>query len=331
MTLKNKKILVTGGAGFIGSHIVESLVEKGAKVTVYDNFSSGNIENLLKYKKEIEIIRGDILDYDKLKKTAKSKDIISHQAAHLEILKALNDPVKDLTNNTIGTLNLLKAARGIVEKIVIASSACVYGQASYTPSDENHPKNPNWEYGISKLAAEKYSNIYAQRYGMDIVNLRYSIVYGPREWYGRVLTLFLKRALTGKPLIVFGDGKQERDFVYVKDVVSLHNKCLEKEFKNGNVFNVSTAIPTSISKLAETIKKVTGKNIEIIYDDIKEGEVSKYNNRIRLVSELKQMVLDNRKAKKILSWTPQIVLEDGIVKEYEWLLKNKHRWTKMSV
>lgn len=331
MNIKNKKILITGGAGFIGSNIAESLLKKGARVTIYDNFSSGYLDNIISFKKEIEIIRGDILDYKKFTKVVKRKDIISHQAAHLEILKALNNPSEDLTNNTMGTLNVLRAARGQVEKIVIASSACVYGQAKYVPSDENHPKEPNWEYGISKLAAEKYSNIYAERHAMNIVNLRYSIVYGPREWYGRVLTIFLKRAMEGKPLVVFGKGNQERDFVYVSDIVNLHNKCIENNLKTPEVFNAATGIATSISKLAKIVKKVSGKNIDIIYDDIKEGEVSKYNNRIRLVSELRQMVLDNRKAKKTLSWAPEVNLEEGIANEYEWLIENNNRWTKMSV
>lgn len=332
MNLKNKKILVTGGAGFIGSHIVESLLNKGAKITVYDNFSSGFIENLDKNKKEIEVIRGDILDFEKLKKAILGKDIVSHQAAHLEILKSVSDPVEDLTNNTIGSLNVFKACLlRNVERVMVASSACVYGQAQYTPQGEDHPKNPNWEYGVSKYAVEKYSDIFVERYGMNITNLRYSIVYGPKEWYGRVLTIFLKRAMEGKPLIIFGDGKQERDFVFIEDVVRLHNLCLEKDIKRGEIFNASTGISTTTERLAKKVKKIINKDIEIVFENVKEGEISKFFNRVRLISELRQMVLDNQKAKKILSWKPEVILVEGLKREYEWLLDNKHMWKRMSV
>jgi UDP-glucose 4-epimerase len=184
MGLKGAKILVTGGAGFIGSHIVDSLVNQEAKVIVYDNFSFGKKENLMNSFNKIKIIRGDILDYSLLEKVMKGIDFVSHHAAQLEIFKALSDPVDDLRTNTIGTLNVLKAAQKAgVKKIVYASSACVYGQPQYTPQDENHPTNPNWAYGISKLAAEKYCQIFMQDVGIPVVSLRYGIVYGPCEWY----------------------------------------------------------------------------------------------------------------------------------------------------
>lgn len=209
MKIKGKRILVTGGAGFIGSHIVESLVKENAEVTVLDNFSSGNIDNLQNVRRDIEVVRGDILDYNLLLNLTKNIDVISHQAAQLEIFRCIEDPVMDLRTNTIGSLNTLRAAvENNARNIIIASSACVYGQAQTTPQSEDHPKDPNWAYGVSKLAVEKYSKIFQEYYDMPIVNLRYGITYGEREWFGRVLTIFIKRAIKNEPLIVFGDGNK---------------------------------------------------------------------------------------------------------------------------
>lgn len=332
MNLKSKKVLVIGGAGFIGSHIVDALLKKDANITIYDDFSSGTLDNLKNVEEDIEIIKGNILDFDKLDSAIKNMDIVSHQAAHLEIVACVKNPIEDLKNNTIGSINVLESAKkNEIEKLIIASSACVYGQAKHIPQDENHPIRPNWEYGVSKFAVEKYSDIFVDRYSMDIKNLRYSIVYGPREWYGRVLTLFLKRAMEEKPLIIFGNGKQQRDFIFVEDLVALHNKLIEQNVKKGEVFNVSTGIGTSVEQLANLVKKITGKNIEIIYENVKEGETSRYFDRVRLESELKSMVLDNKKAKDTLNWSPQILLEEGLRREYEWLIKNKHRWKKISI
>lgn len=332
MKTNNKKILVTGGAGFIGSHIVESLVRLGVHVTVLDDFSSGSIDNLKDCRKDITIIKGNILDYPKVKKAMRGMDIISHQAAHLEITQCVKDPITDLRYNTEGSLHILQAAReNGIRKVLMASSACVYGQAQYTPENELHPTNPNWEYGVSKLAAEKYGAIFAQRYGMDVINLRYSIVYGPREWYGRVLTLFIKRAAEGKSLIIFGNGKQQRDFVFVGDVVRLHNMCLTASVKGGSVYNVSTGRGTSVLQLANLVKKVVNNNAKIIFENVREGETSTYFSRVRLVSELQAMVLDNSKAKKDLRWYPRVSLEEGIAREYEWFQHNKHRWRHMNV
>lgn len=331
--LEGKKVLVTGGAGFIGSHIVESLVKAGAGVKVYDNFSTGLLENLDVVKKDVEIIRGDILDYELLEKEIKGTEIVSHHAAQLEITRCVDDPVEDLNSNTVGTINVLNASvKNNVSKIINASSACVYGQARYVPEDEDkHPTNPNWAYGASKLAAEKYGQIYAQLYRIPVVSLRYAIIYGPKEWYGRVLTIFLKRATEDKPLVVFGRGDQQRDLTFVEDLVKLHNLCVEKEEANNQVLNVSTGIATSIQKLAETIISCIDTNSKIIHEEVEEGQRSKIvDGRMRLPMELKQMVLDPSKAKSILNWEAKTNLADGIKKEYQWLKENSNRWVKMS-
>lgn len=327
MNIESKKILVTGGAGFIGSYIVESLVEKGAYVIVYDNFSTGKKENLSKVINDVKIIEGDILDVKSLEDACKDIDVISHQAAQLEIFKSQSEPLEDLTTNTIGTLNILNAARNQnIPKIINASSACIYGQAENTPQNENHRKNPNWPYGVSKLAAEKYCSIYHHDFHIDITNLRYAIVYGEREWFGRVLTIFLKFALDGKPPVIFGNGEQLRDFVYVKDVVSAHNLCLIQDIKYES-FNVSTGIGTSINQLAQYVIELFLPNKKPIYDNVKEGEISSLvKGRRRTSAELNKMVLDSSKITRELGWHPKIKLRDGLVNEMNWLKSNLDRW-----
>ncbi len=334
MNLNGKKVFLTGGAGFIGSHLTMSLVQAGARVTVYDNFSSGLRENLAPVAKEIQVIEGDILDYEKLKAAMKGHHVVSHQAAQLEITHCVDDPIDDLRSNTIGTVHVFQAAvANGVEKIMNASSACVYGQPLYTPSDETkHPTNPNWAYGASKLAAEKYGQIFCELYKLPIVSFRYAIIYGEREWYGRVLTIFLKRILAGKNPVVFGEGEQVRDFTYVGDLVRLHNLALVDERANGHVFNISTGIATSVRQLAEKmVAKFGNGKLRVEFEQVKPGERSeKVDGRMRLPSELSAMVLANQKAKELLGWEPKVSIDEGLDREYRWLAENAGRWQRMS-
>ena len=331
MEIKDKIFLVTGGAGFIGSHIVDGLLKDGArKVIIYDNFSSGNKLNIdhLKEDKRVVTVLGDVLDFDTLYKTMKGVDVVSHQAAQLEIFRALSDPLVDLETNVVGTLNVLKASLECkIKKVVNASSACVYGQARYLPEDENHPLKPQWPYGVSKLAAEKYCTMFYEFYGLPIVNLRYGIVYGPREWYGRVLTMFIKRILENEQPVIFGDGTQSRDFVSVSDVVKMHNRCVEEEKANGETYNVGTGIKTSIKELAYLAIKTFSKSLNPIFENPPLGDYSKLvPNRRRIPGELIDMVLDIKKAKKELGWWPLVKLDDGIRAEIEWFTKNPSYW-----
>ena len=327
-----KTVLITGGAGFIGSHVAESLVKKGYNVRIFDNFSSGSKENLNAIKNDVQIIKGDILDLNGLLKAMKRVDIVSHHAAQLEIIRCLDYPIEDLKINTIGTLNVLLAAlKYKATKFINISSACVYGQAQTIPEKEDrHPLFPNWPYGVSKLATERYTHLYNDR--ISTTSLRYAIVYGEREWYGRVLTMFLKRALNRKPPVVFGDGKQVRDFIYVGDVVRLHNSCINNNVSDGKIYNVSTGIGTRIANLAKTVCHVTKLGAKPIFENIKEGVKSKIiKERIRLPFELKEMVLCNKKAKDELGWKPNIALHEGNGREYEWLKQNKKRWEFISI
>lgn len=324
---------MTGGAGFIGSHLVRDLLGAGAGVTVYDDFSSGLEENLRGVEGDLEVVRGDILDFDHLRDSMRGHDAVSHQAAQLEITRSIGDPVYDLTTNTIGTLNVLKAVTELdIPKVVEASSAGVYGQAVAEPQTESHPTDPNWEYGISKLACEKYAAIYCERNpGLSVASLRYAIVYGEREWYGRVLTLFLRRALDGKPPVVFGRGDQVRDFVYVGDITSLHRRCFETDFGGHLVLNGSTAIATSVLDLAHLVCDVTGLGIEPLFDDVPEGERSALaDGRMRLPSELQAMRMSFDLAREQVGWSPEVPLREGLEREWKWLQDHPHRWVEMS-
>jgi len=330
MKIKGSRILITGGAGFIGSHVAESLVEAGAEVTVFDNFSTGLMDNISPWEKEIKIIRGDILDYQKLKNAFKGMDIISHHAAQLEIFLSSCHPEKDLEVNTIGTLNVLKACKESgIKKLINISSACVYGQTQ-NATKENDDPTPNWPYGVSKLAAEKYARIFNDYENLPVISLRYGIVYGEREWYRRVLPIFLKKIILNQPPVVFGDGRQIRDFIYVKDLVEFHNLCIERDNLNGEVFNVGSGKPTSISGLAETAVKLSSEGLKVIYEDTIEGEFSKLvPEKKRNTAELKTMLLNMSKVEKLTGWKAKTSLIDGLKKEYLWAKDNLSRWEKV--
>jgi len=329
MELEHSTILVTGGAGFIGSNIVKSLVEEGADVIVYDNFSTGSRNKLKPVLDKIEIVEADILDWDRLTTACQGVDAISHQAAQLEITSAIEEPESDLETNTTGSLNVFKAAHEhSVEKVVYASSACVYGQADEVPQSEDHRTEPNWPYGVSKLAVDKYAEIFGQYYDIPLIGLRYGITYGPQEWYGRVMTVFLKRALSGEPPVVWG-GDQIRDFIHVDDAVALHNECLRKGLPTTQ-FNVGTGVATTIRKLAEAVVEVTGMDQDVLYEDIDEGESSNHVERDRLPMELQRMQLDPSKAKRLLDWEPTVGLNEGLERQWDWLQDHEERWTEAS-
>jgi UDP-glucose 4-epimerase len=308
------------------------LLHAGAQVTIYDNFSAGRDDNLTEIADHVTVVHGDILDYDRLRSAMSGHDAVSHQAAQLEITRSIDDPIYDLQTNTIGTINVLKAvAETGIPKVVAASSAGVYGQAVAETQDENHPTEPNWEYGVSKLACEKYAAIYCERTGMSVISLRYAIVYGEREWYGRVLTIFLKRALERMPPVIFGKGDQVRDFVYVGDIASLHRLCLETETDGHVVLNGSTGVCTSISRLAALVCDVAGLDAEPLYEDVSEGMRSKLaGGRMRLPSELQAMCMSYAAARAATGWQPLTPLREGLRRQWDWLGENIGRWTKMS-
>jgi UDP-glucose 4-epimerase len=327
MEIEGLNILITGGAGFIGSHLVDRFIkEKANKIVVYDNFSTGRSEFLK--GKPIEIVKGDILDPDKLNESMKGIDLVSHHAAELEVFTGIENSIHDLRTNIEGTVNVLNAAiKNDVKKFIYASSGGVYGQAQFNPETEDHPIMPHWPYGVSKLAGEKYCLQYNLLYGLPTVSFRYGIVYGPREWYGRVLTLFIKRILEGEPPIIFGDGNQRRDYVYIDDVVNANILAIKNNKGDSKAFNVGGDIAFSVKEVADLVISLINPELKPIYDDPKPGEASKYQpDRKRLPGELIDFILDSGSIKEILGYNPKTSFKEGIKQEIEWVKENTKYW-----
>jgi UDP-glucose 4-epimerase len=330
------KVLVTGGAGFIGSWVVEQYVRKGHQVTVFDNFSTGLRENLKGAGEAATVVEGDICDYDRLRFAMKGQECVNHHAAQLEITTAIEHPARDAEVNIIGSLNVLRAMKEEgIKQAVFASSACVYGNLDQYLVKEDAALMPNWEYGVSKLAVERYCDIVCAYEGFDIVSLRYGIVYGEREWYGRALTAFVKRAFEGGELVVFGEGRVVRDFIHAEDVARLNVIATERRARGHVILNAGTGLPTTIKRMAETIVEIVrseeGRNISITHEMLNEGEIStKLAGRVRLPRELRIMSLDCGKALGMYGWKPEVSLELGLKREYAWVKENSRRWTKMS-
>ena len=330
MSLSGQHVLVTGGAGFIGSHIVERLVHAGARVRVFDDFSTGYESNLAAVIDDIEIIRGTILDADAIAAATHGSDIVVHQAAQLEIMRAIDDPVEDLRTNTEGTLRVFEAAKAAdVGHVFYASSAAVYGQAVELPQPESHPTLPNWPYGISKLATEHYARLYCDYYDMASTGYRYSIVYGPREWYGRVLTIFLRRALDGQAPVVFGAGEQRRDYVYVEDVADCVVRSIDARLDGARVLNVSSGCSHTIRDVATLVSELSGVGAPVT-EEVAEGEYSELvGGRMRLPAELKALEQDNTLARTLYDWAPSTDLRTGIRTELAWLATHAERWVEL--
>ena len=333
MNVEGKSVLVTGGAGFIGSHLVkEYLAKEAGKVVVFDDFSTGTMNNLEHLDdNRLKIVEGSVLNEEKVNYIVKEEQIqiIDHLAAELEVYTGIKDSKEDANINIFGTLNVLDAAlRNNIDKVLVASSGAVYGEAKYVPVDEKHPLEPHWPYGVSKLSAERYVLQYHKLFGLNTTAFRYSIVYGPMEWFGRVLTMFIKRIfLEHKPPVVFGNGKQVRDFVYVKDVARAHMLAIENDSSEGHVFNIGSGKGISISELAGLLVDISGEDLEVFYDNPPEGEASRFQpERIRLSGELKRFVLSFEEVKKVLGWRPSVSFKDGILEEIDWIKRKRHKW-----
>ena len=256
-----KKAIVTGGAGFIGSHLVEELVNMGVETLSLDNYVAGKHENLkhLSDKSNFREIECDITDYDELKRYFDGVDIVFHQAASKKTI-CLNDPRRDLEINAKGTFNLLELSRDFgVRKFVHASTGSVYGEALYMPQDEQHPLNPTSYYGVSKLAGERYVNVFHHLYDLNTTILRYFHVYGSRQEssdVGGVVSIFCRRLLSGREITIFGDGTQQRSFTWVKDIVKANLLSAIRPDTKGKVYNCASGIKVTIRELAEMIADI---------------------------------------------------------------------------
>lgn len=306
------KVMVTGGAGFIGSHIVDRLIALGHDVSIIDNLSTGKKAFI---HPKASFYRVDLRDRQIREiLEAERPEAVIHQAAQIDVPTSVRDPLFDAETNILGTLQLLEACRRSgVRKIVYASSAAVYGEPAYLPIDEKHPVDPLSNYGVSKFTPESYLKVYKRLYGLDYTILRYANVYGIRQdprGEGGVIAIFLGRVLRNQVLTIFGDGKQTRDFVYVGDIADANIRALHRG--GGMIFNLGTGVPTSLEKLVGILEEVTEKKIRVEYGPERPGDI-------------KHSHFDIRRAKKWLDWTPRIDLKTGLGMTYEYYLETAQR------
>lgn len=311
MKLKKKKVLVTGGAGFIGSHLVDVLVLKGAEVTVVDNLSSGNLENLNKSLNKIEFLKADILDFEKINNIVKQVQVIFHLAANADVPKSVDDPKFDFDNNVIGSFNLLKSAvDNKIEKFIFASSAAVYGNPQYTPIDEKHPTNPISPYGASKLAIEHLGRSYLNTYGLQFITMRIFNTYGERQPRYVMYDLLRKLYKNKSQLEVLGTGEQLRDYSYVLDTAKAFVLAAQKA-KGGDIYNIAGGKPISIRDVVDYILKVLRlSNIKVTYTN------KSWKGDINVLSA------DIRKINKELLFKPSVNLVVGIKRLHKSLYSN---------
>jgi UDP-glucose 4-epimerase len=317
---KFRRALVTGGAGFVGSHLVEDLLRDDIDVVSVDDYSGGKRENLEDFRGHPHFteVDCDITDLAKLRPYFEGVDIVFHQAAS-KMTICLKDPRRDLEVNAKGTFNLLELARDHgVKKFVHVSTGSVYGEAEYYPTDEEHPLNPTSYYGVSKLAGEKYARAFSHLYGMDTTMLRYYHVYGPRQEnsdVGGVVSIFARRAMEGKPLVIFGDGTQMRSFTFVKDVVSINKLVALKPESKGRVYNCASGIKVTIQDLAEKILDILDKkDVGIEYRDWKLGDIKKFdvsNDKLKRLGMEWKTPFDAG-LRETLDWTKRWLQKRGI-------------------
>ncbi len=272
------KALVTGGAGFIGSHLVEALVKSGCPVRVLDNFSSGTMENLRAVKNRVQIIRGDITRLETVLKCTNGVDAIFHEAALVSVPRSIQDPKTTHEVNVSGTLNVFEAARiQRVKRVIFASSCAVYGDSPALPKKETLPPNSVSFYAESKAICENYARLYHRYHTMDIVGLRYFNVFGerqdPNSPYSGVISIFIKKFNKNEMPVIYGDGKQTRDFIYVGDVVRANILAARQKGISGQVFNVGTGKETSLNGLLKNLNRVFGRKVRARYENARAGDV----------------------------------------------------------
>ena len=308
------KIVITGGAGFIGSHIAESCAKDGHEVVIIDNLDDyyspelkkKNIDYVLK-SENARFVHGDVTDIDFLR-TVINKDVeyVFHEAAQAGVRISVENPFKPNNINVLGTLNVLQASlEADVERVINASSSSVYGKVEYLPFDEKHPTQPVSPYGVSKLAAEHYCRVFYEVYGLSTVSLRYFTVYGPRMRPDLAISIFTKKMLNNEPITIFGDGEQTRDFTYIRDVVKVNMKLLDTDKADGKVMNIGSGNRISINGLAKNLKEIIGSSSEINYAETQRGDAKHTLANVSL-------------AKELIGYAPSINIGEGLEKFVQW-------------
>ncbi|SDI00238.1 NAD-dependent epimerase/dehydratase family protein [Desulfosporosinus hippei] len=300
------KILVTGGAGFIGSHVVDKLIWEKFEVIVVDDFSTGKQENV---NPKARIYPCDITNSIKLYSIFETEkpEIVIHHAAQISVQDSFNSPNRDADVNVIGTLNVLQnCIKHGINKLIYASSAAVYGDPRYLPIDEEHPLNPLSPYGISKHTPEHYIGMFNELYGLDYTILRYANVYGPRqdaEGEGGVVAIFIDRILRGQGIAIFGNGSQTRDFIYVKDIAEANLAAIPRG--SCEIINISTNLETSVNDLFRALCVISSSFRQPDYQPERLGDI-------------RHSYLDNKKAQSKLNWQPKYTLFDGLARTFDY-------------
>lgn len=309
-----RRVLVTGGAGFIGSHLVEELVRRGDWVRVLDNFSSGRRENLRSLGEAVEVLEGDLRDANQVRAAVRDVEMIFHQAAFISVPESMRDPETCFAVNVGGTVALLEAARQSgVRKVVLASSTAIYGEAETFPISEELPPQPLSPYALSKQMDELYARFYTQVFGLPVVALRYFNVYGPRQRpdspYAAAIPIFLNRLLRRQPLTLFGDGRQTRDFIFVKDVVKANLLAAESEVA-GEAFNICTGQEISVLDLVEILRPLSPTPLEIRFAPSRPGDIFR-------------SVGSPARAVHCLGFQAEVSLQEGLQQTLDWMRQNE--------
>jgi len=309
--------LVTGGAGFIGSHVVERLVEQREKINVLDNFSTGKRENLSAVSQQINIIKGDIRNLSLCELAMKGVEYVIHLAALHEVQRSVEDPLETHEINVTGILNLLLAAKGAgVKRFVYASSSAVYGDNPTLPRSESMvPLPTSSPYSASKLAGEVYCKLFSNLYGLETISLRYFNIYGQRQdaasQYAGVIPKFISTLLSDSPPTIYGDGEQTRDFTYVADCVTATLRACHSPGLSGEVINIGTGSPTSVNSLCALLQKILRCEIPPVFCPPQIGDI-------------RHDYADIEKATRLLSYRPSFDIDQGLDKTSAWYMRNKH-------
>lgn len=300
------KAVVTGGAGFIGSHIVDSLIERGVQTIVIDNFSTGSLKNLAGHDKSdlLRVIKGDVSKINELLPSEKGVDVVFHEAAIASVPKSIEDPMLVHETNVDASLQVMQfCVRREVRRMIFASSAAVYGALNGQVASEGLLCYPSSPYGASKLAVEDYLTAFRTSFGLETVALRYFNVFGPRQGvneYSGVITVFVKRLLERRTPVIFGDGLQTRDFVHVRDIVRANMLAMERPAADGQVFNVASGSSTTILNLLEVLRRITGtEDIAPVFEPARKGDVRSGAASIEKIRER-------------IGYAPSVTLEEGL-------------------
>ncbi|PYR28927.1 MAG: LPS biosynthesis protein WbpP [Acidobacteria bacterium] len=301
--------LVTGGAGFIGSHLVTQLIHRGHTVRVVDNLITGKRRNL-DHVSGVEFVEGDLADIGVATRAVEGMDYVLHQAAIPSVPRSVKDPISSNRANIDASVNVLVAARDAgVKRLVYAGSSAAYGDTPTLPKREDMPTNPLSPYALQKLVSEQYGQLFTQLYGFETVTIRYFNVFGPRQDpgspYSGVISLFASALLEGRQPVIYGDGEQTRDFTYVANVVDGVLRAVETPKASGHVINVATGGRISLNALLRAMNKIVGTNLQPIYQEPRAGDV-------------RDSQADITKAKTLLGYTPIVSLEEGLEKTLEW-------------